>query len=154
MSKKQIVSIVFFTIVLTYLALYFQWTQFYKGYSLSDDNFFLSIKFLSMWAIFSLYWGIIQEKRYQKFILVYGGTNIIAAIVIWIFSNNQFIQSLLYPFYLWYGGPLYGFRHLLNMLDILNIDIPGLILITSPLVMLSCFIGYWCGGLISKLKKS
>lgn len=154
MRKKQIVTIAVFTIVLTYFAIYFQWAEFYKGYSLSDFNFFVSIIFLSIWAVFSFYWGITKEKKYQKFIIVYGGINIITSIVIGIFSNNQFIQLLLYPFYIWYAGPLYGFRHILNLLNILNIDVASLMLITSPLIMLSCFLGYWCGDWVSKLKKS
>jgi len=143
-----------FTIIITYIALYFNWSEFYKGYSLSGFNLFASIIFLSIWAIFSFYWGIIQEKKYQKLLITYWGINIITSIGIWIFANNKLIQSFLFPFYIWYGGPLYGFRHMLNSLNIFNIDVPSFVLITSPLGILCCFIGYWLGCWVSKLRES
>ncbi|HEY5560290.1 MAG TPA: hypothetical protein VIK72_00790 [Clostridiaceae bacterium] len=137
--------IAIFTIIITCLSLSFQWAEFYKGYSLSAFNFQVSIIFLLIWAIFSFYWGIIQEKNYQKFIIVYWGIGIIASMVICIFDSNKLIHSCLLPFYIWFGGPLYGFRHLLNMVNLLNIDVPRLMLITSPLGILFSFIGYWLG---------
>ena len=136
-------------IIITCLALYFQWAEFYKGYSLSNFNYFISITFLLIWAIFSFYWGLIQEKKYKRFIMIYWGGNIIISIIIWIFASNKLIQSLLFPFYIWYVGPLYGFKHML-----LNIDVQELILITSPLGMLSSFIGYWLGSWVSKFSES
>lgn len=154
MKKKQIGSISLFTIVITYLALYFQWAEFYKGYSYDNFNLFVSIVFLLAWLLFSFYWGIIQEKKYRKFIIVYWGINIISAITIWAFANIKFIQAFLYPFYIWYGGPLYGFRYIFFPIIRLNIDVPSLILITSPLGIAFSFIGYWIGCLVSRLKKS
>jgi hypothetical protein len=152
--KKQIVIIILFALVITYLALYFQWVEFYKGYSYSDFNFFISIIFLSAWLLFSFYWGIIRGKKYQKFIIVYWGINIISAMAIFIFANNNFIQSILFPFYIWYEGPLYGFRYVFLLVGLFNIDVPRLMLITSPLGMLLSFTGYWFGCLVSKLKNS
>ena len=149
MRKKQIIITILFMIIITCLALYFQWAEFYKGYSLSNFNYFISITFLLIWAIFSFYWGLIQEKKYKRFIMIYWGGNIIISIIIWIFASNKLIQSLLFPFYIWYVGPLYGFKHML-----LNIDVQELILITSPLGMLSSFIGYWLGSWVSKFSES
>ncbi|WP_279222119.1 hypothetical protein [Clostridium sp. JN-9] len=37
---------------------------------------------------------------------------------------------------------------------LLNIDVQELILITSPLGMLSSFIGYWLGSWVSKFSES
>jgi len=149
LRKKQIIITILFMIIITCLALYFQWAEFYKGYSLSNFNYFISITFLLIWAIFSFYWGLIQEKKYKRFIMIYWGGNIIISIIIWIFASNKLIQSLLFPFYIWYVGPLYGFKHML-----LNIDVQELILITSPLGMLSSFIGYWLGSWVSKFSES
>jgi len=70
---KQIAKVTIFTITITYLALHFQWLEFYKGYSYSENNFLLSMIFLLAWVLFSFYWGIIQEKKYLKFISIYWG---------------------------------------------------------------------------------
>lgn len=78
----------------------------------------------------------------------------ISAIAIYTFSNNQLIQSVLNPFYIWYGGPLYGFRDIFLASVRLSIDIPILMVITSPLGLLSCFTGYWHGDKTAKLKES
>ena len=145
MRRKNIVIITLFTIVITYLALYFQWSEFYKGYSYSSFNFGISILFLLSWALFSFYLGKIKDKKYQKFIIIYWGIDIIVSILIWIFANNKFMQSYLFPFYIWYGGPLYGFRYFFFSIGIFNIDVPLLILITSPLGILFSFIGYRFG---------
>jgi len=107
-----------------------------------------------VWGTFSYYWGKIREKKYLRFIIVYWGIGIIASILIWIFANNPLIQSFLFPFYIWYGGPLYGFRYIPFILHRLSIDVPSLILITSPLGILSPFIGYWLGCRVSKLMES
>ncbi|WP_026884899.1 hypothetical protein [Clostridium akagii] len=76
---KKITIITLFTIVITSLALYFQWAEFYEGFSYSSENLAFSIIFLSSWLLFSFYFGTIEDKRYQKFIIVYCGINIIAA---------------------------------------------------------------------------
>lgn len=153
MRKKHICTIAVFTILITYLALYFQWAEFYKGYSYDIFNLFVSIVFLLAWSLFSFYWGKIQQKEYLKFTVVYWGINLISAIGIWAFANSKFVQSFLFPFYIWYGGPLYGFRYIFFPLNRLTIDVPSLILITSPLGILFCFIGYWFGSRTLKLKK-
>ncbi|KOA19713.1 hypothetical protein CLHOM_18020 [Clostridium homopropionicum DSM 5847] len=154
MKKKQIAIITLFTIIITYLAVYFQWAEFYEGYGYSESNFSFSIIFLFVWGTFSYYWGKTQEKKYLRFIIVYWGIGIIASILIWIFANNQLIQSFLFPFYIWYGIPLYGFRYIPFLLCRLSIDIPSLILITSPLGILCSLLGYWLGCQLSKLIKS
>jgi hypothetical protein len=155
---KQIAALTLFaifTIIITCLALYFQWGEFYEGYSYSNFNLFVSIIFLSAWLLFSFYiGGRIQEKIYQKFIIVYWGIGIITSIFIRLFANNQSVQSYLFPFYIWCGGPLYGFRYIFFSIGIFDIDVPSLILITSPLGILSCFIGYWLGCWSSKLQES
>lgn len=116
--------------------------QFYKGYSYSENNLLFSIIFLLAWLLFSCYLGIIQEKKYLKFISVYWGVGIITSLLIWILANTQ---SFLFPFYIWYGGPLYGFRYAILMLCDISINRPILMLMTLPLGILSCFIGYWLG---------
>jgi hydrogenase-4 membrane subunit HyfE len=129
--------------VITVIALFFQWPEFYKGYSYDSFNLTISIIFLFEWLIFSLFWGKSQEKNYLKFLLVYWCINIISAIGIYVFPYSKLIQSLLFPFYIWFGGPLYGFRY---MFFPLSISMPSLILITSPLGILFSFIGYFLGS--------
>lgn len=152
--KKQMAIISFFTVIITYLTIYFQWAEFHEGYGYSESNFSSSIIFLFIWGAFSYYWGKIHEKKYIRFIFVYWGIGIVASILIWIFANIQLIQSFLFPFYIWYGAPLYGFRYIPFLLYRLSIDIPSLILITSPLGIFCSLIGYWLGHLVSNLMKS
>lgn len=140
------VVISLFTFLITCLALYLQWPEFYKGYSYGSFNLFVSIIFLLAWLLFSFYFGKIQQRQYRKFIVIYWGTNIISAIAILGFYNNQLIQSVLFPFYIWYGGPLYGLRYIFLVSVRLSIYIPILMVITSPLGLLSCFTGYWYGN--------
>ena len=176
LRKKQTATIIIFVITVTCIALYFNWTEFYEGYSYFNFNLFISIIFLSAWILFSFYWGIIEKEKYKKFIIVYWGISSIASIVIWILCNTKLTNLFISPFYVWYGGTLSKFRHIIvhyKLMDsflllfyiwyggplygfryILKIDRPSLMLITSLLGMLSCFIGYWFGCLVSKLKKS
>ena len=140
---KQIAKVTIFTITITFSALYFQWTEFYKGYSYSEGNFTFSIIFLLAWLLFRFYWGIIQEKKYLKFISIYWGVGIVASLLIFIFSSNQ---SFLFPFYIWYGGPLYGFSYAIFMLFGISIDRTILMLLTLPLGILSCWMGYYLGA--------
>lgn len=152
--KKQIAIISLFTVIITYVFIYFQWAEFYEGYGYSESNFSSSIIFLFAWGTLGYYLGKTQEKKYLRFIIIYWGIGIAASILIWIFANNQLIQSFLFPFYIWYGAPLYGFRYIPFLLYRLSIDIPNLILITSPLGILCSLIGYWLGHKVSKLIKS
>lgn len=145
---KQIAKVIVFIIAVTYFALNFQWLQFYKDYSYSEENLLFSIIFLLAWLLFSCYWGIHQEKKYLKFISIYWGIGIVMSLLICIFGNNQLF---LFPVYIWYGGPLYGFRYAILLLFDISIDRSILMLSTLPLVILSCFIGYWIGGY--KIKK-
>lgn len=176
LRKKQIAIITLFTIIITYLAIYFQWAEFYKGYSYHSFDLFVSIIFLSSWLLFSYYWGVIKEKKYKKFIIVYWGVNIITSIVIWILITNKITYAFLFPYEIWYRGPLYGFKYifthsklfepflflfyicnegpLYGLRCILKIDASNLLLITSPLGLFVSFLGYWFGSLITRLKES
>lgn len=154
LRKKQIIIIGLFTIVITYLALYFQWAEFYEGYGYDNFNLFVSTIFLLTWLLFSFYWGKVQQKEYRRFIVVYWSINIITAIVNWAYPYKIFIQALLFPFYIWYCGPTYGFRYIFFPLMRLNIERPTFILITSPLGIAFSLIGYWLGGRALKLKNN
>lgn len=147
------VVISLFAFSITYLALYFQWAEFYKGYSYGGFNLFISIMFLLAWLLFSFHFGKVQQKEYIKFIVLYWAINMISAIAIYTFYNNQLIQSVLFPFYIWYGGPLYGFKYMFLASVRLSIDVSILMVITSPLGLLSSFTGYWYGDKTARLKE-
>ncbi|MDP4146583.1 MAG: hypothetical protein Q8936_19255 [Bacillota bacterium] len=182
MKKMNIAIITLFTIVITFLSLLSQWSEFYNGYSYYNFNLFVSIVFLMAWLLFSFYWGIIQEEKYQKFMVIYWSVGIASSIAIWILSKTKLTSIFLSPFYTWagglyyqvkqiasyyglfdstilafytwFGGPLYGFRSIFFSLNGISIDRPTLMLITSPLYIIFCFIGYKLGGLVSRVKKS
>ena len=80
------VVISLFAFSITYLALYFQWAEFYKGYSYGGFNLFISIMFLLAWLLFSFHFGKVQQKEYIKFIVLYWAINMISAVAIYTFT--------------------------------------------------------------------
>lgn len=145
------IIIIIFAITVTCTALYYNWSEFYEGYSFCIDNLYIGIKFLLVWVIFSLFFGLLNQRKYIKYISIYWGIGIITSLLFWFFSNTQFSDLLLYPFYIWYSGPLYGFRLLFYNANIL-IDRPALALVTVPLGLITCLIGYGLGFLVKRAK--
>ncbi|GKX68179.1 hypothetical protein [Inconstantimicrobium mannanitabidum] len=142
-----------FAIAVTCTALCYNWPEFYEGYSFCIDNLYIGIIFLLAWLIFSLFFGLPNQRKYIKYISIYWSIDIITSLLFWIFSNTQFSDLVLYPFYIWYSGPLYGFRLLFYNVNTL-IDRPALALVTAPLGLITCFIGYGLGMLVKRFKKS
>jgi len=111
-------------------------------------NFVVSTMFISLWFIFSFYWGIKKEKKYKKFILIYWGINFVSFVLIWIVILNNSSALFLIPFSIWYGSPVYGFSYLLKS------NISTLVLVTAPLGLIFSALGYWIGLIVSKINKS
>ncbi|MDP4146582.1 MAG: hypothetical protein Q8936_19250 [Bacillota bacterium] len=157
MEKKQIIIITIFTIVITCLDLCFQWSDLFglSVYSTYIVSFPASLIFLLVWLLFSFYWGLEQEKKYQKFITIYWGCNIVAILFIAIFPYNQLIQEVLYLLYIWCEGPIYGLLFIPVHFPWINEHITkqAFMLITAPLGMVFSFIGFRIGLSISKFKK-
>jgi hypothetical protein len=155
LRKKQVAIISIFSIIITYLALFFQWTEFFKGYSYNGFNLYVSIMFLVAWFTFSFFWGIAEGKIFKKFIIIYWGINIVAAIIFCLGTNIKFIQETLFLFYIWFVGPLYGLRYIFfRYMDFMvNIGMQNFMLLTAPLGMLFSSLGYWIGCKVSKLIK-
>jgi len=145
-SKGIILSL--FTIIITSIAIYLNWSEFFMGNYATSFNFAVSTMFMSLWFIFSLYWGLKQEKIYKKFILIYWGINFVSFVLIWIVSQSNSSGLLLIPFSIWYGSPVYGFSYLLKS------NISTLILVTAPLGLILSALGYWIGLIVSKINKS
>jgi hypothetical protein len=155
LKKVQIAIISLFTIIITCLALYFQWTEFFKGYSYNSFNLSVSIIFLITWLTFSFCWGIVEGKIFKNFIIIYWGINIVAAIIICLGANIKFIQETLFLFYIWFVGPLYGLRYIFfRYMDFMvNINAQNFMLLTAPVGILISLIGYRLGSCIPKQKK-
>lgn len=145
-SKGIVLSL--FTFIITSIAIYLNWSEFFMGNYATSFNFAVSTVFMLLWFIFSLYWGAKQEKVYKKFILIYWGINIVSFALIWIVLQHRFSAASLLPFTIWYGSPVYGFAYLLKS------NISALILITAPLGLIFCTLGYWIGLMMSKVSKS
>ena len=154
LRKKQIAIISIFIIVITCFDLYFQWSNFFQLSVVNNYtySFPASLLFLLEWLLFSFYWGLDKDKKYQKFITVYWGINIFVVIVIVIFANNNFIQEVLFLLYIWYQAPLSGLG--VEYLPWLNNGGHTAVLITSTLGMLFSYIGFWLGLFVSKWTKS
>lgn len=150
LRKKQISKITIFTIVITCLDLCFQWSNIFQLSEVPDytSSFPASLVFLLAWLLFSLYWGIDKDKKYQKFITIYWGVNIFVNIVIVVFANSNFIQEVLFLPYIWYEGSLYGLGFLATKFSWLDTNIYTAILVISPLMF--SYIGFWLGGFIAK----
>ena len=145
--NKKGTSIFFICIVISLLIiaiipeLIFQWAEFYKGYSLSMFNLRLSMLFLLLWFILSFYFGSKNNNQYKKFFLIYCSITILINILNVIFTDKKII----FPFYMWFDGPLYGLIFLFDLLRIGDIKSSVQLLIISPLQLITCSIGYSLG---------
>ena len=147
MKKIRIFSITIFVIISILVAIYFQWAEFYKGYSYDNFNFLCSIIFLFEWILVSFYFGIIKEDRYLKFIIIYWTIGIVISLIAYLLQINQSVMKVMLPLYAWYGAPLYGFRYAIFILCNTSIEVPLLMLITIPVGMFFSLIGYFTGRL-------
>lgn len=145
-SKGVVLSL--FAIIITSIAIYLNWSEFFMGNYATSFNFAVSTMFMSLWFIFSLYWGVKQEKIYKKFILIYWGINVVSFVLIWVASQSNSLGVFLIPFSIWYGSPVYGFAYLLKS------NISTLVLVTAPLGLIFSALGYWIGFIMSKVSKS
>lgn len=132
-----------FTVIITLIAIYINWSEFLMGNRATVMNLITSTVFMLLWLIYSFYWGVKQEKTYKKFILVYWGINILSFLMILIVSQSEFSSLFLLPFSIWYGGPVYGFSYLLKS------NISMLIIITAPLGLMVSYLGFWIGVAVS-----
>ena len=141
------VTLSLFALINTFIAIYLNWPEFLMGSRATIFNLIVSIVFLSLWFIFSFYYGIKRQKTYKKFLLVYWGVNIISSILIWIVSISNYSGIFLLPFAIWYGAPVYGFRFLLDG------DVSNLVIVTAALGLIVNTLGYWIGLMTSKGKE-
>ncbi len=143
----KIIGLILFIITSTVISININVYDLLEGTNTTILNFSVSIAYLVLWFILSLYKGIKNEKRFRTFIIVYWGIDISSTVLMGILSLAGFkIPVFLFPFYIWYFSPLYGFNY------ILNLNIAQLILITAPLGILFSSLGYFSGLLISKSK--
>lgn len=158
-KKKSVINftaVLIFTAVLTSVTLFFQWAEFYKGYSLSDFNLKISIDFLVLWVAFSFYWGFGNNKMYKKFFIIYSLIGIIAAFLNCIFYSTA-AAKLLYPFHILYDGTLFGFVDVFDIiamkLSISTMKMTVMLLIISPLLLVACSCGYKIGRYFGENKR-
>jgi len=147
-NKKTVVGlfVVIIAIMNTVMAINLSWAEFEKGKWPTVLNFRVSIAFLIVWFLLSIYLGASKDKRYYKFLLVYWGINITTNILNWIALKTQGAGILiLLPFSVWYGAPLYGLGYLLNT------NRASFVLISAPSGMLTCILGYGLGILLNKI---
>ena len=154
---KSLLLIGAFMIISTICALYFQWSEFIDGYSLSSSNTIGTIIFIVLWLIFSFYLGKKEDSIYKGFAIAYGCISIITAILTSIFAtadkfgnlvfNTDVSSKILNALYIWFYGPLYGFK-MPHIYDISNI---ALFLIVSSIIMIISLFGYTLGKSIKRV---
>ncbi|WP_313563365.1 hypothetical protein [Ruminiclostridium cellobioparum] len=138
MKLTNIVYLILFTILNTIIAIIYNIDIFFSQKNTTILNFIFSVTFFIFWFMFSLYMGTKKQNTYTKFIFVYWGINIISNILIWLFSLAKTNLVFLFPLYLWYCSPAYGFSYLLGTGT-------KLILLTSPLGLIFSGLGYLTG---------
>lgn len=143
-SKKQLLTL--FTIIITVVSIFFNFTVFLKGSRATVGNLTVSLIFLLLWFLFSSYWGIKKDREYRKFFMIYWGINLISFLIIWIIANTEFSPIYLILFTIWYGTPVYGLRYLLKS------DVLTLMIVTAPLGMICSSLGYLLGMMLEKRK--
>lgn len=144
-NKKLILTL--FTIIITVVSAVINFPEFSKGNKATAGNLTVSVIFLLLWFLFSVYWGIKKDTEYRKFFLIYWGINLISFLLIWIVTYTKFSPVFLILFSVWYGAPVYGFRYLLNS------DVITLVIVTAPLGMICSSLGYLLGMILEKGNK-
>ncbi len=143
MEKSKKIAIAAFAVIVTFTAVYLNWSKFLKGNTATVFNLAVTSIYLLAWFFFSLYWGYKREKKYYKFLLIYWCTNLICFIIL---SLHTDIASLLLPLVIWFGSSIYGFAYFEQSYTTLFYIAAGII----PLIL--NIIGYWTGVLCSKVK--
>lgn len=143
-NKKLVLTL--FTIMITVVSIVINFPEFLKGSKATVGNLTVSIIFLLLWFLFSVYWGIKKDTEYRKFFLIYWGINLISFLLIWIAIYTKFSTIFLILFSVWYGAPVYGLRYLLNA------DVTTLVMVTAPLGMICSSLGYLLGMILGKRK--
>ncbi len=128
-------------IITTFLASYFNWPVFIKGNQVSIYNLIVTVAFFLIWFISCIYIGLKSKKRYIILISVYWGLNILFVTLLLVFNKFEINTTVLLPFAILYGCPIYGFRYFIANLTLLQ-------LITAPLGLTLCILGYWWGYII------
>ena len=143
-NKKY--ALIFFIITITIPALRLNFANHLMGNYATILNFKVSIIFLTLWFLLSLYCGLKNEKSYKKFTLIYWGISIITSLLVGLISIINFNGMILAPLVIWYGSPIYGLRYLTNeTASMINS-------ISSYIGFLLNFLGYFIGYCIYKLK--
>lgn len=143
-NKKYALS--FFIIIITIPAIILNFSTYLMGNPATISNLKVSIIFLILWFLLSVYCGWKKEKSYKKFTLIYWGISIITSLLIGLISIININGMILAPLAIWYGSPIYGLRYLTNdTLSMLNS-------ISSYIGFLLNFLGYFIGYCMYKLK--
>lgn len=143
-NKKYALS--FFIITITIPSIILNFGNHLMGNHATILNLKVSITFLILWFLLSVYCGSKNEKSYKKFTLIYWGISIITYLLVGLTSIINFNGMILAPIVIWYASPIYGLVYLTNKtLSILNS--------ISPYIgFLLNFLGYFIGYCMYKLK--
>lgn len=143
-NKKY--ALTFFIITTTIPAIILNFANHLMGNNATILNLKVSIIFLILWFLLSIYCGWKNEKSYKKFTLIYWGISIITSLLVGLISIIKFNWMILVPLAIWYGSPIYGLRYLTN-------DTPSMLnSISSYIGFLLNFLGYFFGYCMYKLK--
>ncbi|MFU7517548.1 hypothetical protein [Clostridium sp. HCS.1] len=141
-NKKYALS--FFIIITTIPAIILNFANHLMGNDATISNLKVSIIFLILWFLLSVYCGWKNEKSYKKFILIYWGISIITYLLVALSSIINFDGMILAPLAIWYYSPIYGLMYLNKGLSVFNL---------GPYTgFLISFLGYYIGYYIYKLK--
>lgn len=143
-NKKY--TITFFIIITTIPAIILNFANHLMGNEATISNLKVSITFLILWFLLSIYCGWKKEKSYKKFTLIYWGISIITYLLVGLTSIINFNGMLIAPIVIWYGSPIYGLMYLIN-------DAPSRLNLIFPYIgFLINFLGYFIGYCMYILK--
>ena len=143
-NKKYALS--FFIITITLSAIILNFGNHLMGSNATILNLKVSIIFLTLWFLLSVYCGLRNEKSYIKFTLIYWGISIITYWILAITTILNFDRMIFAPLVIWYASPIYGLVYLKNeILSMLNSISPYICFLIN-------FLGYFIGYCMYKLK--
>ena len=143
-NKKY--ALFFWVIITTVSAIILNFSNHLMGNNATILNLKVSIIFLILWFLLSVYCGWKNEKSYMKFTLIYWGISIITYLLLKLNSIINFDGMILAPLAIWYYSPIYGLRYLIN-------ETPSTLNSISIYIgFLINFLGYFIGYYMYKLK--
>lgn len=100
--KSKIIILI--TVIINIIAILFNFANFFMGNFVTATNLTISVFYLLIWTILSVYAYLKKDIIFSKFMLIYWIISLISSVL-----SIKISSFILLPFYVVYFAPFYGF---------------------------------------------